>query len=208
VRLWIKICGVRSEAAVTAALAAGVEAIGFVFHESSPRNLRPAEARRLATLIPVGVLKVAVTRHPTQQLIDEVTDEFSPNLWQTDARDIPALRLPVGTGWLPVYRTGEAVPAVLAPRCLYEGADSGRGLSADWVEARRLASRTEIVLAGGLRADNVGSAIREIRPFGVDVSSGVESTPGVKDVRLIGEFVAAARAASMANDESRNSGAD
>lgn len=193
---------------MTAALEAGVTAVGFVFHEASCRHLSPSAARRLARLVPSSVLKVAVTRHPEQSLIDAVLAEFSPDLWQTDASDVVSLRLPVSIPWLPVLRTGGVVPRPLPSRCLYEGADSGRGLSADWAEATRLATQTEVVLAGGLHAGNVGAAVQAIRPFGVDVSSGVESAPGVKDARLIHEFVAAARAASMTGEAIYHSGAD
>jgi phosphoribosylanthranilate isomerase len=77
---------------------------------------------------------------------------------------------------------------------MFEGARSGSGEVADWVAAERLARRRELVLAGGLNAHNVGSAIRAVRPYGVDVSSGVESAPGCKSAQKIAEFVDAARA--------------
>jgi phosphoribosylanthranilate isomerase len=80
---------------------------------------------------------------------------------------------------------------------LVEGRASGRGARADWALAARLALRTRVVLAGGLDAGNVAAAIRRVRPFGVDVSSGVESAPGVKDPGRIRAFVAAVRAAEQ-----------
>jgi phosphoribosylanthranilate isomerase len=101
-----------------------------------------------------------------------------------------------GSRRLPVLRTGRPVPACLPGRCLYESADSGRGTTADWQAAADLARRTELVLAGGLSAANVAAAIAAVRPFGVDVSSGVESAPGRKDAGKIREFIAAARAAA------------
>ena len=78
---------------------------------------------------------------------------------------------------------------------LFEAARSGQGERADWERAAALAARTHLILAGGLTPENVGEAIRRVRPFGVDVSSGVESAPGVKDPARIAAFVAAARAA-------------
>ncbi|MBS0396347.1 MAG: hypothetical protein JSR54_17145, partial [Proteobacteria bacterium] len=112
-----------------------------------------------------------------------------------DAADFEDLALPATLGRLPVLRTGQPLPAVPPARCLYESADSGRGARADWDAARGLARRTELVLAGGLDPANVAAAVATVRPFGVDVSSGVECAPGRKDPALIFDFVAAARAA-------------
>jgi phosphoribosylanthranilate isomerase len=95
---------------------------------------------------------------------------------------------------LPVLRGG-AAHQPLPARFLFEGAHSGSGEKADWSAASRLAGEAELVLAGGLDATNVADAIAQVRPFGVDVSSGVEATLGVKDPVRIRDFVAAARAA-------------
>lgn len=195
-KLWIKICGLTSDEAVAAAVAAGVDALGFVFHAPSPRNLTPAAAATLARGLPRHVVKVAVTLQPSQALIDALIAGFGPDLLQADAADLTRLHLPAGLGVLPVLRSGAPLPARLPPRCLYESARSGSGLAADWAAARALAGRTELVLAGGLSAANVAAAIRAVRPFGVDVSSGVEHLPGAKDPAKITEFVAAARAAA------------
>jgi phosphoribosylanthranilate isomerase len=79
---------------------------------------------------------------------------------------------------------------------LFEGERSGAGLRADWAKAAQLACRTKLILAGGLNAETVGDAVRQVSPYGVDVSSGVESAPGRKDPKAITNFVAAARAAA------------
>jgi phosphoribosylanthranilate isomerase len=146
--------------------------------------------------VPPAVLRVAVTRHPTQAEVDAIIAGFAPDLLQTDLSDFDGLALPAALGRLPVLRTGAAAPAVLPKRCLYESADSGRGALADWPAAAALARRTELVLAGGLTAANVAAAIAAVRPFGVDVSSGVESAPGRKDPDKIQDFIAAARPAA------------
>jgi phosphoribosylanthranilate isomerase len=195
VRLWIKVCGVASEAALEAAVAAGADALGFVFYAGSPRNLAPARAAELAARVPRSVSRVAVTRHPTQPLIDAIVAGFRPDLLQTDLGDLESLRLPAWLAALPVLRSDAGPSRPLPPRFLFEGAESGRGSPADWSQAAALARRAELVLAGGLNPGNVGAAIEAVRPFGVDVSSGVESSPGVKDAALIHEFVTAARAA-------------
>jgi phosphoribosylanthranilate isomerase len=192
--LWVKICGLRTAAAVAAAVEAGADALGFVFHEPSPRNLTPAEAKALAVAVPPGTERVAVFLHPAQSLVDAVLEAVQPDTIQADAADLARLRLPPGLRTLPVLRSG-SVPPQLPPRFLYEGMLSGAGETADWAEAAALARRGELLLAGGLAPSNVASAIACVRPSGVDVSSGVESSRGVKDAAMIHDFVSAARAA-------------
>jgi phosphoribosylanthranilate isomerase len=196
VKPWIKVCGLTTPEAVVAALEAGVDAVGFVFHASSPRNVTPEDALRLTRDVPRHVLRVAVTLHPSQDLVDEIAAVFRPDALQSDAEDFERLRLPWGMESLPVLRAGGARPAEWPERFLYEGPRSGAGATADWDEARALAARGDLVLAGGLRPENVAEAIERVRPFGVDVSSGVETAPGRKDPARIREFVEAARRAA------------
>jgi phosphoribosylanthranilate isomerase len=195
--MWIKICGLTTAEAVSAALEARVDAIGFVFSDSV-RRVTPAQAARLAEGTPARVLRVAVTRHPAQALIDEVLAEFRPDVLQTDVADFPRLRLPAGLARLPVLRGAPPADALVPPRLLFEGADSGSGQLSDWQAAASLARRTELILAGGLSAANVGAALAAVAPFGVDVSSGVESRPGLKNPAEIARFVLAARAPGAA----------
>jgi phosphoribosylanthranilate isomerase len=196
-RLWIKVCGLRTADAVAAAVAAGADAVGFVFHATSPRNLAAAAARSIAAQVPQGVEKVAVFLHPTQAEVDAAIDAVHPDWVQTDAADLAGLSMPPGQRVLPVYRTDRPLPASpdLPRRILLESGRSGAGERADWSAAARLAAARELVLAGGLDATSVEHAIAVVRPFGVDVSSGVESARGVKDAVLIRNFVNAARAA-------------
>jgi phosphoribosylanthranilate isomerase len=196
-RLWIKVCGMRTREAIEAAAQAGADAVGFVFHEASPRNLTVESAATLQSHVPAGVERVAVFLHPSQDLVDGVVAAIQPDWVQTDADDLATLRLPAGQRVLPVFRSGQALPALLPKRCLLESARSGAGERADWQEAGRVTALTEVVLAGGLDAGNVGEAVRSVRPFGVDVSSGVESGRGVKDVVKIRDFIRAARAAPV-----------
>jgi phosphoribosylanthranilate isomerase len=186
----------RTREAIEAAAQAGADALGFVFHEASPRNLTVASASALQSYVPAGVERVAVFLHPAQDLVDGVVSAIQPDWVQTDAADLAALRLPAGQRVLPVFRSGQARPALLPKRCLLESARSGAGERADWQEAAYLAAITEVVLAGGLDAGNVDEAVRRVRPFGVDVSSGVESGQGVKDVVKIRDFIRSARAAT------------
>jgi len=194
VSLWVKICGLRTADAIAAAATAGAQAVGFVFHEASPRNLDVGEAAALQRVVPSGVERVAVFLHPAQALVDAVLEAVRPDWVQTDVADLARLRLPASQRVLPVVRDAASV-ASLPARILFEGAHSGSGATADWEMAARLAGRAELVLAGGLEPSNVAEAIARVRPFGLDVSSGVESSRGLKDPARIREFVAAARAA-------------
>jgi phosphoribosylanthranilate isomerase len=193
--VFIKICGMTSASAVVAAVECGVDAVGFVFAPST-RRVTPAQAAELSEQAPPGLLRVAVTQHPEQSLVDEILALFAPDVLQTDQPDLATLKLPRQLELLPVLRAGVAEPAVLPARLLFEGPTSGRGETSDWTRAEQLARRSQLIVAGGLTPANVGAAIGRVRPFGVDVSSGVESSPGVKDARRMAEFVTAVRNAA------------
>jgi phosphoribosylanthranilate isomerase len=199
--MWIKICGMTTEDAVEAALRAQVDAIGFVFAESK-RRVTPERAAQLAAPARGKVRCVAVTKHPDQRDIDDILATFRPDVLQTDASDLARLRVPTTLEILPVVRAGSAAPQPLPSRVLFEGPVSGTGLPADWNAASQLARRTEVILAGGLSPENVAAAITEVRPFGVDVSSGVEAAPGIKSPEKIASFVRSARAAARSQTES------
>lgn len=192
--LWVKVCGLTSSDAVAAAVAAGVDAMGFVFAESK-RKVTAQRAAELARDVPSHIVRVAVMLHPSQQQLDEVWSKFRPDVLQTDIDDLSVLRVPAGLQVTPVIRAGRGLPATLPARLLFEGPVSGAGETTDWTAAAALALRTQLILAGGLKPGNVAEAIAVARPFGVDVSSGVEAQPGVKDPGKIHEFVRNARAA-------------
>jgi phosphoribosylanthranilate isomerase len=197
---FIKICGLTTAEAVEAALNEGADAIGFVFAESR-RQVTPQQANELAKPARGKAKCVAVTRHPNQRNVDEILSLFSPDVFQTDAEDFATLTLPVTVERLPVVRAGGAEPEPLPARVLFEGPVSGTGTTADWVAARRFARRTQLILAGGLSPENIVQAIAEVQPFGVDVSSGVEQSPGIKSPERIARFVRCARAASRSLNE-------
>jgi phosphoribosylanthranilate isomerase len=196
--LWIKICGIRSAADIEAAAAAGADALGFVFYEPSPRHLAIGAARMLREVVPAHLERVAVFLHPSQAEVHAVIDALHPDWLQTDLQDLHGLRLPPGQRVLPVLRNVGSEPSFGGARAMLDGGTSGTGARADWTTARALASRCELVLAGGLDAGNVAEAIRTVRPFGVDVSSGVEHERGMKDPERVREFINAARGAARA----------
>jgi len=192
-RGFIKICGMTDAGAVDAALEAGADAIGFVF-APSVRRVEPAAAAALAKPARGRVPCVAVTQHPDRAQLAAIFEVFGPDVLQTDVEDFESLELPPGVIALPVVRDAAKAPASPV-RILFEGPKSGTGQVADWSTARQLAGTRELVLAGGLNPDNVADAIAQVRPFGVDVSSGVEERPGRKSPARIADFVTRARAA-------------
>ena len=198
-RVWVKICGLTNAEALQAAIEAGADAVGFVF-VASPRRMLPGAAARLVAQVPPGILRVAVMRHPLPGEWYEVARVVRPDWLQTEAGDFRTLQLPPGIEALPVYRDLPGLDSAALgrePRALFEAPASGTGEAPDWDRAARLAPLTRLVLAGGLTPENVGEAIRRVRPWGVDVSSGVESTRGIKDPERVRAFIAAVRRAEQ-----------
>lgn len=192
----VKICGLSTAEDVVAAVDAGADAVGFVF-ANSVRKVSPLTAASISRLVPDSVKRVAVMLHPSNDEWQAVLRNFRPDVLQTDADDFDRLDVPAAIERWPVYREGEGLPATEGTY-LYEGRKSGQGKTVDWSMAARIARGGQMVLAGGLNAENVGQAITTVRPFGVDVSSAVETEPGRKDVGLIRNFIKAARAAENA----------
>jgi phosphoribosylanthranilate isomerase len=193
---FIKICGMTTPVAVETAIACDVDAIGFVF-APSVRRVTAQRASELARPARHRIACVAVTRHPTRAEVEEILRDFRPDILQTDIEDLDALGLPSTLSVLPVMRPPVEAACALPGRVLFEGPVSGSGQTADWQAAAELARRCDVILAGGLNPLNVGIAVRQVRPFGVDVSSGVEDQPGVKSPDKIEKFATAARLAAL-----------
>jgi phosphoribosylanthranilate isomerase len=197
----VKICGLTHVVSVDAAILAGADALGFVFSDSA-RQVTARHAAFIASRVPRHVLRVAVMRSPEVELWREVQEIFCPDVLQTDSADFDYLDVPQDIQRWPVVREGEPATARdVADVFVYEGPSSGRGEKVDWQVAAGVAKKGRMILAGGLDADNVAKALETVMPWGVDVSSGVESTPGVKDPDLIHAFVAAVRATETAASE-------
>jgi len=198
--LHIKICGFTEPSGLQAAIEAGVDSVGLVL-DPSPRQLSLDAAVELARHIPAHVKLVAVCGRPSVETIREINDRLSPHWIQlmADALPDPSLGFPVLPAFedgpdiaerICAYRdsTGEELPLVLA-----DGPKPGSGLIGDWSRLRDLTGSTRLMLAGGLTPENVVGAIQQMDLFGVDVSSGVELTRGIKDPARIRAFVAAVR---------------
>lgn len=210
-RTAVKICGLSRPADVQAALRAGADYLGFVFFPRSPRAVDPAQAAALAGAVPAGCAKVGLFVDPDDALLDAVLAQVPLDIVQLHGREDAArvAEIRARTG-LPVMKAvGVAEPGDLAALWDYGlVADlllvdakpprdavlpGGNGLAFDW---RLLAGRRVLkpwFLAGGLTPANVAEAVRLTGAPGVDVSSGVESAPGVKDAALISAFVSAVR---------------
>ena len=191
--LRIKICGLNTADDVLAAVDAGADAVGFVFADSL-RKVTPKTAAKISKMVPGTVRRVAVMLHPSNDEWQAVLRDFRPDVLQTDAEDFDSLDVPAIVERWPVYREGGQPPATDGTY-VYEGRKSGKGMSVDWSVAAKLALGGQMMLAGGLHAENVATAVQKVRPYGVDVSSAVESEPGRKDIGLIRKFIRAARAA-------------
>ncbi len=196
--MFVKICGLSVKDQVDAAVAAGANAVGCVFAESV-RRVAPQVAATITRDVPGAVKRVAVMLHPSNEEWQAVLQTFRADVLQTDANDFANLDVPESVECWPVFREGNLVTVppgnLVTVPFLYEGAKSGSGETVDWSRAAELARQGNMILAGGLSAANVAEAVATVRPYGVDVSSAVESAPGVKDPALIHEFITAARAA-------------
>lgn len=209
----VKICGLTQPADVEVAAKAGAAYAGFVFFPKSPRNVTPEVARALALLAPIGLAKVALVVDASDALLDEITDQVPLDLLQLHGKESPERVAEIRSRYgLPVMKAVGVADEVDLPKLgLYaQVADQllidakpprtaelpgGNGLSFDWrlVAGKRWAKPW--MLAGGLTPENVGTAIAMTGAQQVDVSSGVESAPGVKDAAKIAAFVAAAKSA-------------
>lgn len=200
----VKICGLRTPEAIAAAIDAGADAIGLVFAQS-PRQVAPKLAAALTDLIPPTVTSVGVFKSPIQAELVHVSITCRLDAWQMDAGCVHLARdLPTPPALIPVYRLrpGHSAAELEVDSgdklILIEGPSSGQGQTVDWHAVEPLARQHRLMLAGGLSPDNVAEAIRIVRPFAVDVSSGVESSPGQKDPKKIRDFIQAAHAAANA----------
>lgn len=211
----VKICGIRTLDEALAVIEAGADILGFNFYPNSPRYIKPGDCMRLvvrletlmredmAKMILVGVFVNAVPA-----FIHAVFRDCHLDNIQLSGDEPPEVLVQLGERAFKVLRPTteeELFQAVsrypkrtMAPEWLIDtyrpGQYGGTGQPVDWNLARKLADQSPIILAGGLRPDNVQVALRQVRPWGVDVASGVESAPGVKDPIKVAEFVKAVRA--------------
>ncbi len=212
----VKICGLSSAATLDATLEAGADMVGFVFFEPSPRNLSVEQARPLGARVHGRARKVALTVDADDAKLDAIVKALAPEILQLHGNETPervrAIRSRFGISVMKAV--GVAAAADLARAEAYSGAaDSilfdakpapeavlpgGNGQVFDWSILRGFAAGKPWMLSGGLEPGNVAEALKATGAQAVDVSSGVESAPGVKDPKRISAFIAAVRALSPA----------
>ncbi len=211
----VKICGINDLAAMDAALEADADMVGLVFFPPSPRNLTPLDASKLAARARRRAKLVALTVDADDALIDAIEAAVAPDFHQLHGSETPARvrELRDRTGKQIIKAIPVAAASDLAPLSAYEEvADwilfdakapkdatrpGGHGRTFDWSLLFDSKHRKPMMLSGGINPENVSEAIARVRPDAVDVSSGVESAPGVKDREKIFAFVRAARNAVM-----------
>ncbi len=203
----VKICGITSVADAQAAAGAGADLIGLMFYDKSPRRVALETAAEIARSISPFVVKVGVFVNPTEELVTRAIAECNLSLLQFHGDETPEFCTKFGVMSMKAFRVRDA--ETLRALADYNtdawlldayspGALGGTGEKFNWelaVEARKLGR--PIFLAGGLTPDNVGGAVSLVQPFGVDVSSGVEMSPGKKDPDKVKLFIERAKAAAM-----------
>jgi phosphoribosylanthranilate isomerase len=217
----IKICGITNVEDALAATTAGADAIGLNFYVKSRRCIDSKSAQQISASIPREIFKVGVFVHHPARKIESIVEQVGLNAIQLHGDEPPELinQLPKNVAVIRAHRCGAdglaplktylaaARAAGRAPDAVLIDADAGTefggtGERADWNRVAREQSMLQnipLILAGGLTPENIAVAIETVRPIGVDVASGVESSPGKKDHLKIREFVAAARDAFASN---------
>jgi phosphoribosylanthranilate isomerase len=202
--VFIKVCGITNLDDALAAVESGADALGFNFYRRSPRYVEPARAREIVGRVPPEVLCVGVFVNEESEAVRRAAAESGVGAAQLHGDESPSycadlagLRvikaLRVGDDFAPEHATEYRAEAIMLDS--FSATErGGTGRTFDWMVARRTRELVpKLYLAGGLAPGNVALAIRTVEPFAVDVCSGVESRPGHKDLRLMREFIAAAR---------------
>jgi phosphoribosylanthranilate isomerase len=199
--MWVKICGITSEEDALIAVAMGADAVGFVF-APSPRQMSPAAVLSIIKRLPPEIVTVGVFRDESSQRVVEIVNSIglkAAQLHGNESREdagYVAVRVPLvikafAAGDFRIERAEEYGASII----LLDAPSPGSGKVFDWRLAEGAPRGRRVVLAGGLDPGNVAEAIRTVHPWGVDVSTGVEASPGRKDASKIRAFVQAARAA-------------
>jgi phosphoribosylanthranilate isomerase len=207
--VFVKICGMTTEEDALLAVAMGADAIGFIF-APSVRQVAPARAADIAKRLPPEIVTVGVFRDEAPQRVVDIVNAAGLRAAQLHGHENPEetawvrTRVPVVIKAFPGGDPQLAHAASYgADAILLDSASPGSGRVFDWSLAEGAPSGLRVILAGGLTPDNVTEAIERVRPWGVDVASGVEAEPGVKDPTLVRRFITAAKAAEPADYHGR-----
>ncbi len=195
----IKICGITREQDALTATASGANAIGLVFYDKSPRHVTPEQAARIAAAVPPFVTVVGLFVNPSAEEVREVLRQVPLDVLQFHGEETPEFCAQFGRPYLKAIRVKPGVDLVqcaarysgaqgLLLDAYVEGTHGGTGASFDWALIPRDLP-LPIILSGGLAPDNVAQAIERVRPYAVDVSSGVEAAKGIKDAAKVAAFI-------------------
>jgi len=200
VRTRVKVCGITRLQDATLACELGADALGFIFAPESPRCIEASLAREIIRSLPPLVTPVAVVVNPEAKDLTSLISESGARVVQFHGEEEPAFCRKMGFPWYKAFRVGagfrpQDVDLYDAPWCLLDahddGAHGGTGRSFDWSFAKAVGERRRIILAGGIGPENVADAVSRTMPDAIDLNSGVESDPGVKDAeRLRAAFAA------------------
>jgi phosphoribosylanthranilate isomerase len=205
----VKICGITSVKDAQAAVQAGADALGFVFYPPSPRYVTPEQATSVIRTLPPFVTTVGLFVDVTVETINAVAAQCGLDRIQLHGHEPPEVCFRVVRPVIKAFRIKNAesllnlsryrVAAYLLDAYVEGALPGGTGASFSWDLAAQAKPSGPLILAGGLTPENVEAAIRRIRPYGVDVSTGVEQAPGVKDHHKIRTFIARAKAVALVN---------
>lgn len=208
--LKIKICGITNSEDALASVEAGADALGFIFYKASPRCVNPDVVRAIVKLLPPFILPVGVFVNEDLKVVRDVMDSCGLILAQLHGDETAAYCEQLGRSTMKAIRLknvssflalaeykGRAQVRGFVVDAFSETAYGGTGQVGDWRLAAEAARTAPVLLAGGLTPNNVQDAVIKVRPYGVDVSSGVESSPGKKDHGKVKAFIDAARLASL-----------
>ena len=187
----IKICGIKRFDDLECAIEHGADLIGFVFVKSSPRYIDAKSVASLVRSIPDKIKTVGVMQHATQSILDSILKDFRPSYIQTDANDFASLNLPTDIKKIKVYREEQNFDFSSIDDqslALLEGPVSGSGELVNRDFLKEACEKKRLMVAGGLSPDNIQNILEEVNPYGVDVSSGVESERGNKSKEKIIQF--------------------
>jgi phosphoribosylanthranilate isomerase len=201
-RIKVKICGTTSLKDAFLAVESGADAIGFIFYKMSPRNISQKEAKEIILQLPPFIETVGVFVNETSDKINRIAEQCKLNSIQLHGEESPALCRRVKRKVIKAFRVknADSLKSIASYKVsgflldsYNDGSKGGTGQVFDWNLALRVKKQGPVILAGGLNPYNVFTAIHRVKPYGVDVCSGVEKSPGIKDHEKIREFIKSVR---------------
>lgn len=203
----VKICGITRIVDALAAAVAGADALGFMFYEASPRRVSFDDAAAIIRELPPFLTRVGVFVNPSPDDVRRAIEECRIDTLQFHGEETPEFCAQFGLRVIKAFRVRDAeslraLPAYVGATCLLDsfvaGQHGGTGATFNWdLAAQTVQTGRRVLLAGGLTPENAAEAVRRVRPYGMDVSSGVEAKPGMKDAEKVRAFITAAKSVTV-----------